>query len=151
MMTLAKAAEHYATSGLHVFPLRPREKTPLTPHGHKDATTDLAQVRAWWDQWPDANIGLACGPSKIVVIDIDGDEGMASWDALAARLDLQVTTRVVRTGGGGLHLYFRAPGAAIRNSAGKLGRGIDVRGEGGYVVLPPSVHPSGRPYEWLNE
>jgi hypothetical protein len=152
MTGLVDYALHYAERGLYVFPVAPRGKNPLTEHGFKDATTDPAQIRAWWERWPEANIGLDCGRSGVVVIDIDGAEGMASWQALVGRLGLAAQTKVAKTGGGGRHLYFQAPShLRIGNSAGKLGKGIDVRGDGGYVVMPPSQHPSGTRYEWLNE
>jgi hypothetical protein len=152
MISLPEAAAHYASRGLHVFPLRPRDKKPLTQHGCHDATTDAATVCAWWKRWPDANIGCACWLSGLVVVDLDGERGMASWHALAGRLGLTVATRTAITGGGGRHLFFRAPaGARIGNSAGKLGPGIDIRADGGYVVLPPSVHPSGGVYRWADE
>jgi hypothetical protein len=146
---LGQAALHYAERGLYVFPLVPRDKKPLTEHGYKDATADPAIIHAWWQRWPDANIGLDCGRSGLVVIDLDGAEGLHSWATLAVALELNQKTRAARTGGGGLHLYFAAPdGVHIGNSAGKLGEHIDVRGEGGYVVMPPSIHPNGNPYEW---
>lgn len=149
MSELLTAALQYASRGLYVFPLAPRGKTPLTEHGFKDATTDPETIRAWWATWPEANIGLDCGRSKVTVIDLDGPIGLATWGALAGRLGLTVETRTARTGGGGRHLYFRAPAdVQIGNSAGKLGPGIDVRGVGGYVVLPPSVHANGGRYEW---
>lgn len=124
-------------------------KHPRTMNGVKDATNDLHQVRQWWQSWPDANVGIACGPSKLVVLDIDprhgGDEALR--DLVYGR-DWPDTPTAI-TGGGGQHYYFRAPeGTPIRNSSGVLGPGIDVRGDGGYVVAPPSSHASGRTYEW---
>lgn len=71
MSSLREAALLYASKGWAVFPLQPRGKEPLTAHGFKDATTEAHQVEAWWDMWPDANVGLACGASGFFVIDVD--------------------------------------------------------------------------------
>jgi len=136
---------------LPVFPCRPRKKTPLTQHGCKDATGDAGVIQTWWEQWPEANIGITTGArSGIVVLDVDpqhdGDQSLA---VLVAKCGELPTTPTVLTGGGGRHIYFRAlEDAEIRNSAGALGPGLDVRGEGGYVIAPPSVHASGQSYRW---
>lgn len=134
----------------YVFPVRPREKTPLTVHGFKDATTDPAQIRAWWNANPDANIGVDCGRSKLVVIDLDGPEGVANWNALQTANIPQHKTATARTGSGnGYHIFYHAPeGMNIRSGNNKLAAHVDVKAGGGYVVLPPSVHPSGNAYEW---
>ncbi|NLE75621.1 MAG: hypothetical protein GX605_02565, partial [Chloroflexi bacterium] len=139
------AALAYAARGWAVFPCKPRGKEPLTPHGCKDATTDAARVRAWWAKWPRANVGIACGPSGLVVLDVDGDAGRASWAQLG-----QSGQTPTATTGKGQHLYYQANGHHVGNSAGKLGPGLDVRGAGGYVVAPPSVHPSGAVYAWAD-
>lgn len=137
-----------------MFPLKPRAKTPLTAHGFKDATTNIDTIRAWWAKAPTANIGLNCGKSGLVVVDLDkrGDhDGLQEWDTLTDKNHLSIHTSVSLTGGGGRHLLFKAPaGVEIKNSAGKLAPGIDIRGEGGYIVLPPSIHPSGKPYSWAD-
>jgi len=150
---LATAAENYAANGWSVFPVKPRDKTPLTVNGVHGASSKVEQVRAWWTRWPDANIGLNCGKSGLVVIDLDkhGErDGMADWKQLMAERHFTVDTSTSVTGGGGQHLLFKAPaGVSIKNSAGRIAPGVDVRGEGGYIVLPPSIHPSGKPYEWL--
>lgn len=146
-LNMRPAAESYARMGLCVFPIAPRSKVPLTPRGVHDATTDLHQIGAWWSQWPDANIGIACGErSGLFVVDIDGPEGEASLAALEAERGPLPPAPTVVTGKG-RHMYFRHyPGA--RNSAGRLGERVDTRGDGGYVVAPPSMHESGRRYEW---
>ena len=124
----------------------------LVPRGLKNATTDPDLIRAWWTRRPGANIGMATGPrSGVVVVDVDIDKG--GFETLAALIHQHeewTRTPTVRTGGGGLHLYFQYPeGAEIRNDAGrKLGPGIDVRSKGGYVLLPPSKHATRRVYEW---
>jgi hypothetical protein len=126
----------------------------LAPHGLHDATIDGATVRQWWALWPDANVGVATGAvSQICVLDIDPDHG--GWDSVDrissqySALDLDTWT--VETGGGGVHLYLRHPGVRVPNNARtKLGAGVDVRGDGGYVVAPPSLHRSGRRYRWAD-
>lgn len=148
---LARAALVYAKLGFAVFPCRRRAKEPLAEHGCKDATTDLAQIHAWWERGPDANVGIATGlVSGIVVLDIDprhgGDDALAELEAKNERLP---DTPRVLTGGGGIHVWFKHPGgAAIPNSVGTIGPGIDVRGDGGYVIVPPSVHASDTLYRW---
>jgi hypothetical protein len=122
-------------------------KHPATRRGHHDATTNPETIRRWWQQRPDANIGIRTGgPAGLVVVDLDLPHGAASLRAVArGRLgDLAV----VRTGSGGTHLYFHHPGAPLRNSAGRLGAGIDIRAEGGYILAPPSRHITGHTYRW---
>lgn len=148
-MTLSptgEAAIGYAARGWAVFPLRPREKTPATAHGVLDATTDIETVRRYWQILPDANIGIATGQaSGLLVLDVDGPEAAA---ALAKRYPPLPETRAQMTARG-RHLLFAAPGGlAIHNSAGRLCPGVDVRGERGYIVAAPSVHPSGHVYAW---
>jgi hypothetical protein len=147
---MMEAALTLAARGKTVFPVQPRGKIPLTSHGCKDASTDPAIVRSWWTTWPTANIGLATGPaSGVFVLDIDGLEGEASLKALEMEHGHLPPTVEAITGGGGRHLFFRWPaGMEISNSAGRLGLGLDVRGRGGYVVAPPSIHPSGKGYAW---
>jgi putative DNA primase/helicase len=146
LSALREAALAWARHGFAVFPLRPHDKIPLTTHGCKDASTDPDQIVQWWRQWPEANIGVAT--DGLVVVDIDPRHGGdATWtDLLTAYGAIPETLRVI-TGGGGQHICFAAPaGSPIRNSAGLLGSGIDIRATGGYVVAPPSLHASGRQY-----
>jgi hypothetical protein len=113
-----------------------------------EATDDEDQIRAWWGEWPDANIGLATGPiSGLWVLDLDQkDYGPENFEGFRAGRDL--APAVVKTGGGGAHLLFAwEDHAEVRNRAGVL-RGVDVRGDGGYVIAPGSVHASGALYEW---
>lgn len=134
-------AIHYASLGIRVFPCD--GKVPLTPHGHLDATTDEATIRASWMSWPLANIGGVPGP-QFVVLDLDGLEGMASGAALGI---FPPRTSAARTGGGGWHLWFRRSGGRIGNNSNV--EGIDVRADAGYVILPPSIHPkTGQQYQW---
>lgn len=153
--TLLQAAERYAKSGWYLFPLKPRDKKPITTHGLDDASNDLDTIRRWWTQTPQANIGLNCGKSGLVVIDLDMDEkkgenGIAEWKKITEKNRLLVNTSTSITGSGGRHLIFKSIDIPVRNSQDRLALGIDVRGEGGYIVLPPSIHPSGKPYEWLD-
>jgi len=106
-----------------------------------------AEVLAWWDQWPDANIGVATGRvSGLVVLDIDGQEGLDNL----RRLGLKVPKTVIaKTGGGGWHLYYHHPGEDCPNTKGKICPKVDTRGDGGYVVAPPSMHMSGNEYSWI--
>jgi hypothetical protein len=148
---LLKAALAYAGRGVPVFPCEPGAKRPLTRNGHWDATTDPHAIERWWGRWPSANVGVPTGKkSGIVVLDVDvttgGPESLAKLER--AGVPVPKTART-RTGGGGIHLYFRYPRETdIRNSAGLLGPGLDVRGEGGYVVVPPSRTQGS--YEWVD-
>ncbi len=148
---MLRAALAYAGRfGLPVFPCRPRGKTPFTDHGYKDASKDPVQIREWWERWTGANVAIATGAiSRIVVLDIDprhgGDETL---EALQAQYGKLPETPTVLTGGRGLHFYFRHPGGLVPNSSGMIGKGIDVRGDGGYVIAPQSIHESGNRYLW---
>lgn len=140
------AALAYAKRGWNVFPLGEGSKMPKIPksaggRGLHDATTDPTMIREWWRRWPRANIGIRTGAvSGIIVLDIDARHGgfdtLACLEILHDRLPVTLT---VRTPSGGEHRYFAHPGDVLPNSAGKLGPGLDVRGDGGYVVAPPSI------------
>lgn len=119
------------------------------PHGLKHATTDEVTIAAWWSRWPEANIGIVCGPeSGLFAIDIDPrNGGEATWDGIVAELGARPDTVEAQTGGGGLHFLFRYP-AGQRIANGKLGPGVDVKGAGGYIVVEPSDHLSGTAYVW---
>lgn len=136
--------------GWHVLPCRPGAKLPATPHGFHDASDDPDQVLAWWDAMPDANVGVATGePSGLVVLDVDPG-GLETLAALVAEHGPLPRTLAVHTPRGGLHGYYAHPGVRVPCSAGKLGPAVDVRGDGGYVVAPPSV-VGGVPYRWRDE
>lgn len=160
---LLTAALEYAERGWPVIPLHSPAahgcscgqadcaspvKHPRTAHGLKDASRDPAIIREWWRRWPDANIGVVTGPeSGILVLDVDGRQGEESLIEFERSGWHLPDTHTVRTGGGGQHLYFAWPeGAAVRNSASKIAPGLDIRGLGGYVVAPPSLHASGQRY-----
>jgi hypothetical protein len=122
-------------------------KHPRTSRGLHDATVDPGIISNWWQKWPDTNVMLVTGEG-LMVLDVDpdsgGDESLATLEARHGRLP--ETPRVI-TGRGGAHYYFSVP-CEVRCSAGKLGAGLDVRGDGGYVIAPPSRHGLGRSYVW---
>lgn len=119
-------------------------KHPLTLHGVHDATTDRRQIRKWWRTWPEANIGVATGAaSGIFVVDADGAVGRETLVQLCGN----PRTLMSRTGNG-RHYFFRYPGERIRNSV-RFAPGLDVRGDGGYVIAPPSRHQNGKRYRWI--
>lgn len=151
--SMYSAAVDYINKGLAVFPVEAKGKRPLTRNGCKDATTDAAQIKAWWQMWPNANIGIATGSvsGNIFVIDLDIDEnkGIDGYHTLQdwqrEHGDFPETWMSI-TGRGGYHLYFKGD-KEVRNRAGIID-GVDIRGEGGYVVAPPSIHSNGNRYEW---
>ncbi len=158
------AALDYARRGWSVIPLhtltaggcscRRHEcssaaKHPRTEHGLKDAATDEGTIRQWWDEWPDANVGIVAGAeSGLVVLDVDprhgGDESLRRLEEQHGPLP---HTPKSRTGGGGQHHVFAHPGRKIKNKV-NLAPGLDIRADDGYIVAPPSLHASGQKYEW---
>jgi hypothetical protein len=124
-------------------------KHPRVKGGFKAATTDETAVRSYWSNWPDANVGIATGRvSGIWVLDIDPRHGGdKSLDRLEAEFSTLDHVAVVHTGGGGTHYYFAMPEDSVKSCSG-VRQGIDVRGDGGYIVAPPSTHVSGRNYFW---
>jgi hypothetical protein len=148
LSSLGNAAVAYATRGFAIFPCLPRGKAPATQHGCRDATKDLAPIAAWWRENPSYNVAVATGPvSKVFVLDVDGLDAEASLRKLEEQHGpLPGTVESVTPRG--RHIFFRCENTTIRNSAGRLAPGLDIRGDGGYIVLPPSIHPSGRPYVW---
>jgi hypothetical protein len=125
-------------------------KHPLTTNGLKNAATNPAVIRQWWRESASANVGIVTGSaSGIVVLDIDPKhDGPASLAALIAKHGELPNTVEAITGSGGSHRFFRHPGVSVPNSTAKLGLGLDVRGDGGYVVASPSLHASGDRYTW---
>jgi Bifunctional DNA primase/polymerase, N-terminal len=120
----------------------------LVPHGLQQATTDQRLIERWWFARARANVGLRTGAiSGLVVLDVDGPAGEASLRGLVEQHGRFRATWAM-TGSGGWHAYFAHPGAEVGNSAGRLGPKLDVRGDGGYVVAPPSRHFSGGDYQW---
>jgi putative DNA primase/helicase len=153
-----------ARSGIPVFPLHSalagecscgikkcgrKGKHPRTPRGFKDATTDVLTIERWWTAHPDAGLWMPTGsPSGVLVIDVDprngGDITLAS---LQNTFGAFPPTRTVKTGGGGQHIYFQLPDGPFFKD---LGAGVDVKADGGYVVLPPTTHESGASYEVID-
>lgn len=156
----------YAKKGYPVFPLHSAMngvctcgkqcgnagKHPRTKNGLKDATTDPAKINAWWSDNPDAPIGIVCGDAQnLLVIDIDPrNGGNETWDRLTMEHGPIATVRV-KTGGGGEHLYLKAPRTPIKSRGNALGPGVDISSNGHYIVAPPSLHASGSRYEFAPE
>src|SRR5262249_21913431 len=116
----------------------------LVPRGLLDASNHRDTIATWWRSMPHANVGIRTGvESALVVLDVDGAPGRQALGDLVADHPL-CEASWARTGGGGWHAYFAHPGSAVPSSAGRLGVRLDVRGEGGYVVAPPSRHWTGR-------
>jgi hypothetical protein len=141
-MTPGEAAQRYAVRGWPVFPCCPvgrRRKQPLTSRGFYDASADPDIIAGWWTRWPNALVGLPTGRrSGVAVLDIDVKDPKANgFDTLEERGLLPLpTTPMVHTASGGMHVYFAAGDRELRNSASQIGAGVDVRGEGGYVIVP---------------
>jgi hypothetical protein len=151
MSAMMDASLAYAALGWHVFPLLERDKRPRFAGAYKRATTDPAQIRRWWRQWPDANIGLATGAvSGLWVLDVDGELGEQSWVELVRPWGGAPETRMVATSKG-YHLYWRLGSAADPGRRIGVRPGLDVIGGQGYLLAPPSVHPSGRTYDWMDD
>jgi hypothetical protein len=143
------AAIDYAARGLAVFPCLPRSKHPVFPGGFKNGTSNPATIRRWWLARADYNIGIRTGiASGFWVLDVDGDHGAAALAALEAKHGPLPDTLTSVTSNG-CHLWF-CYSCPIPSSADRIARGLDVRGEGGYVLAPPSVHPDGLVYRWTN-
>jgi hypothetical protein len=126
-----------------------RGKQPACERGCLAATVDESTIRHWWQSQPRYNIGVACGLlSGIFVVDVDSHEAearLAKLEAEHGKLPPTVEVITIR----GRHLYFRYPSQhAVRNTTSRIAPGIDSRGQGGYVLAPPSIHPSGRAYAW---
>jgi hypothetical protein len=146
----AQAALDYLRRGWSVVPVRPREKRPLVAwQPYQQAPPTAEEVRAWFVRWPQANVAIVTGAvSGLVVLDVDPKhEGAASLSRLEREHGPLPFTVEAVSGGGGRHLYFAHPGGQVHNRVA-LAPGIDLRGDGGVIVAPPSVHPSGARYAW---
>jgi len=150
---IAQPALKYLRRGWSVIPIRPHDKRPAIrwlEYQHRLANKD--EIKEWYQRWPDGNVGIVTGVvSGLVVLDIDpkhdGDSSLAKL--IQEHGPLPHTIEAI-TGGGGRHIYFAHPGGIVRNKVG-LVPGIDLRGDGGCVVAPPSVHASGKSYSWLQD
>lgn len=172
---LRAALDYAAQRGWPVFPCSPETKRPLVKGGFKDASTDAATIRGWWKRWPKALLAIPTGErTGLFVLDLDvGDPGVVTagdyLKRLAAHAGAIPDTAIAETGSGGLHLYFTWPsegavgigadvapalrmpaatGAKARDGKKAKGAQIDVRGEGGYVIVPPSIRADGGVYTW---
>ncbi len=169
MIRLLSNALAYAARGWYVLPVHTpgaqgcscgqdcggsAGKHPRTLHGHKDASRQPDVIWQWWHRWPEANVGIRTGQeSGLIILDVDarhgGEESLMTLEATYDRLP---HTLHAHSGGGGRHLYFHYPGQRIPNSAQVGGYpGLDLRGDGGYIVAPPSLHQSGQHYAWQEE
>jgi hypothetical protein len=147
MTTLLDLALKYAARGLRVFPCKPAGKAPATTHGVKDATLDANKITAWWTAQPTCNIAVATGGGMLVV-DVDSLDAEAELRQLETRFGALPPTIEAITAKG-RHIYLRYPQTRnVRNSTSKVAAGIDVRANGGFVIAPPSLHPSGKRYCW---
>ncbi len=153
------AALALAARGIVVFPVRVASKKPMVTWG-REATTDPQVIGRWWTRWPYANIGVACKPSGLTIVDVDGPAGRASWAALTRQHGHNPTVSVTtgRTDGG-VHYWYRAPavnppGNSKGSDTSGIAPGIDLRGagagDGGMAIAPPSLHGSGRRYRWAD-
>jgi hypothetical protein len=149
--SLLVEALRYAGYHWSVIPMRAHDKRPLIKwQQYQQQRATEAEITDWYQRWPEANVAIVTGAiSGLLVLDIDprhsGDDSLAQWENEHGPLPRTVEAR---SGGGGRHLYFRHPGGVIHNRVG-LAPGIDLRGDGGCIVAPPSIHSSGKPYTWL--
>jgi len=151
-------AQHLASRGWPVFPLAPGTKRPAIKAWEQRATTDPDRIRRCWHAGAGFGIGIACGPSRLVVLDLDpatpagGPDGASALTALAQTRGVQLApTFTVATPRGGTHLYYATPpGVQLRNTAGTLAPHVDTRAAGGYVVGPGTVLPGGG-YELVDD
>ena len=138
----------YAGRGWPVFPLRPGQKAPLTPHGYKYATTDPAAIGRWWSAAPDANIGCATGMS-FSVLDVDGPEGNSNLRPFAD--GYRHPGPVSYTGKGWHYLFAGSDRKTVHGNETTFVPKVDFQSVGAYIVMPPSIHPNGQTYHWATE
>lgn len=150
---IGNAAVAYADKyGWDLFPIRPGAKDPPLIKWKDGATSDTEQLTAMWTRWRKANLGLATGQrSRVVAVDVDPrNGGDALWDEILDQHGPVDTLQAV-SGSGGKHVFFQAGDTPLSSAGNGLGKGIDLKAEGGYVLLAPSIHPNGNPYAWDTE
>lgn len=148
--SVADVARDFLRRGWSVIPVLAREKRPaIRWMEFQHRRPQEAELERWFRRWPESNIGIVTGAvSGLVVLDVDRCHGGSdSLDRLERRHGRLPWTLEAITGGEGRHLYFAHPGGLVRNEVG-FAPGVDLRGDGGYVVAPPSRHASGRRYRW---
>jgi hypothetical protein len=161
---LLATALSYAARGWHVFPCHTPVaagcscrnsdcerigKHPRTKNGLNDATTDEPTIRRWWKTWPDANIAVRTGAiSGVVILDRDDEKGGDDSLRELERTHGPLLETVQDITGRGMHYVFTHPGTPVKNGVETLGAGLDIRGDGGYVIVPPSLHENGQRYTW---
>ena len=158
MGDILDAALEYAQNGFAVLPVRQSDKTPYNLHGVSEASKDPEQIRRWWDMFPTANVAIAMGrvSGNIVTVDVDikpdegkhGDVELRKWEAQHGDFP---NTVVQVTGSGGLHYIFHLDGVEQYKNTMYALPAIDIRGDGAYVVVSPSVYEDGRKYRWYND
>jgi len=149
---LRETAIKYAErAGWRIHPVGKNKRAILNDWPHV-ASEDVEVIDKWWVQYPNASIGVACGPgSGIWVLDVDLPNGFENLKKLEKNHGNLPDTLKQQTGSGGIQYFWKWNGTPIRNSSSKIAPNIDVRGDGGYVVIPPSTHPSGNQYKWINK
>jgi archaellum biogenesis ATPase FlaH len=155
MGAILDAALEYAEAGYAVIPVKRSDKTPYTENGLLDASTDSEVIRKWWKKFPSANVAIACGnvSGNLFAIDVDikpekdkhGDFSLENWQANFGRFP---ETVIQKTGSGGLHYFFRCNRIAEFKNKVEAIPAVDIRGDGAYVVVSPSIYEDGRTYEW---
>jgi hypothetical protein len=146
-----QAALEYLQRGWSVIPMRKRDKRPaIRWQNYQTVPASEQEVHDWFRRWPEDNVGIVTGAvSGLVVLDVDPRHGGAdSLEKLEREHGPLPRTQEAITGGGGRHIYFAHPGGGVQNRVG-IAPGIDLRGDGGCIVAPPSVHPSGNQYQWV--
>lgn len=141
--SLFEAALAYAEQGLYIFPVRPNRKEPLIAGGFKNASNQITQIKEWWSKWPDANIGLVTGKiNNLFVVDVDG-----VYPEDFPVLDYHPKVKTSK----GYHVYFEHPmDREIKSRTRINGSEVDIRGENAYIIVPPSIHPTGVKYEFMS-
>lgn len=144
-MGLLQWALKYRSLGMSVIPVFPKGKEPLIPWKEfQQRKANESEIKEWWKKWPDANLGVVTGSiSGVSIVDLDGPEGIKQSESLG------LSSRLISLTGKGRHLWYKHPGQTVTNAV-RAYEGVDVRGDGGFVLAPPSIHPNGKKYRWVN-